>query len=113
MIKVYTLESLLKKYGIDSNKVLNKNNNILKYGEYQDIDRTLNYLLNELHINTKNIEKSPSIMYYDVNNIKENYDFLVKSKINIINIETTLHILSTNPKDLKDTYNYILNNYGI
>ena len=113
MIGAYTLESLLKKYGIDSNKVLNKNNNILEYGEYQDIDRTLNYLVNELHINVKNIEKSPSIMYYAVNNIKENYEFLLKSKINISNIETTLHILSTNPKDLKDTYNYILNNYGI
>ena len=62
MIGAYTLESLLKKYGIDSNKVLNKNNNILEYGEYQDIDRTLNYLVNELHINVKNIEKSPSIM---------------------------------------------------
>ena len=113
MIEAYTLESLLKKYGIDTNKVLNKNNNILEYGEYQDIDRTLNYLVNELHIKARNIEKSPSIMYYAVNNIKENYDFLVKSKINISNIETTLHILSTNPKDLKDTYNYILNNYGI
>ena len=113
MIEAYTLESLLKKYGIDTNKVLNKNNNILEYGEYQDIDRTLNYLVNELHIKARNIEKSPSIMYYAVNNIKENYDFLVKTKINISNIETTLHILSTNPKDLKDTYNYILNNYGI
>ena len=113
MIEAYTLESLLKKYGIDTNKVLNKNNNILEYGEYQDIDRTLNYLVNELHIKARNIEKSPSIMYYAVNNIKENYNFLVKSKINISNIETTLHILSTNPKDLKDTYNYILNNYGI
>ena len=30
MIGAYTLESLLKKYGIDSNKVLNKNNNILE-----------------------------------------------------------------------------------
>jgi hypothetical protein len=56
MIEAYTLESLLKKYGIDATKVINKNNNILEYGEYQDIDKTLNYLVKELHINARNIE---------------------------------------------------------
>ncbi len=113
MIEAYTLESLLKKYDIDATKVINKNNNILEYGEYQDIDRTLNYLVKELHISDRNIEKCPSIMYMAVNNIKENYEFLITTKINTGNIETTLHILSTNPKDLKETYNYVLNNYGI
>ena len=113
MIEAYTLESLLKKYGIDATKVINKNNNILEYGEYQDIDKTLNYLVKELHINARNIEKCPSIMYMAVNNIKENYEFLITTKINTGNIETTLHILNTNPKDLKETYNYVLNNYGI
>ena len=113
MIEAYTLESLLKKYGIDATKVINKNNNILEYGEYQDIDKILNYLVKELHINARNIEKCPSIMYMAVNNIKENYEFLITTKINTGNIETTLHILNTNPKDLKETYNYVLNNYGI
>lgn len=113
MIEAYTLESLLKKYGIDATKVINKNNNILEYGEYQDIDKTLNYLVKELHINARNIEKCPSIMYMAVNNIKENYEFLITTKINTGNIETTLHILNTNPKNLKETYNYVLNNYGI
>ena len=113
MIEAYTLESLLKKYGIDATKVINKNNNILEYGEYQDIDKTLNYLVKELHISARNIEKCPSIMYMAVNNIKENYEFLITTKINISNIETTLHILSTNPKNLKETYSYVLNNYGI
>ena len=113
MIEAYTLESLLKKYGIDTTKVINKNNNILEYGEYQDIDKTLNYLVKELHISARNIEKCPSIMYMAVNNIKENYEFLITTKINISNIETTLHILSTNPKNLKETYSYVLNNYGI
>ena len=105
MIEAYTLESLLKKYGIDATKVINKNNNILEYGEYQDIDKTLNYLVKELHINARNIEKCPSIMYKAVNNIKENYEFLITTKINTGNIETTLHILNTNPKNLKETYN--------
>ena len=113
MIEAYTLESLLKKYGIDATKVINKNNNILEYGEYQDIDKTLNYLVKELHISARNIEKCPSIMYMAVNNIKENYEFLITTKINTGNIETTLHILNTNPQNLKETYNYVLNNYGI
>ena len=52
-------------------------------------------------------------MYKAVNNIKENYEFLITTKINTGNIETTLHILNTNPKNLKETYNYVLNNYGI
>ena len=113
MIEAYTLESLLKKYGIDATKVINKNNNILEYGEYQDIDKTLNYLVKELHISARNIEKCPSIMYMAVNNIKENYEFLITTKINTGNIETTLHILNTNPQNLKETYSYVLNNYGI
>ena len=113
MIEAYTLESLLKKYGIDATKVINKNNNILEYGEYQDIDKTLNYLVKELHISARNIEKCPSIMFMAVNNIKENYEFLITTKINTGNIETTLHILNTNPQNLKETYSYVLNNYGI
>lgn len=113
MIEAYTLESLLKKYGIDATKVINKNNNILEYGKYQDIDKTLNYLVKELHISARNIEKCPSIMYMAVNNIKENYEFLITTKINTGNIETTLHILNTNPQNLKETYSYVLNNYGI
>ena len=113
MIEAYILDTLLKKYGIDATKVINKNNNILEYGEYQDIDRTLNYLVKELHISARNIEKCPSVMYKAVNNIKENYEFLITTKINTGNIETTLHILNTNPKNLKETYSYVLNNYGI
>lgn len=32
MIEVYRLEDLLKKYGIDTNKILSKNNKILDRG---------------------------------------------------------------------------------
>ena len=112
MIEAYELESLLKKYGIDASKVLSKNDTILERGEYQDIDKTLNYLVNELGISPRNIEKCPSIMYYAVDNIRENYDFLIKAKVNISSIETTLHILNTEPNILKETYYYVLDNYG-
>ena len=112
MIEAYELESLLKKYGIDASKVLSKNDTILDCGEYQDIDRTLNYLINELGISPRNIEKCPSIMYYAVDNIRENYDFLIKAKVNISSIETTLHILCADSKKLKETYYYVCDNYG-
>ncbi len=112
MIEVYRLEDLLKKYGIDTNKILSKNNKILDRGEYQDIDRTLDYLINKVGISPRNIEKCPSIMYYAVDNIRENYEFLIRAGINISSIETTLHILNTEHKALQESYYYILNNYG-
>ena len=112
MIEIYELKSLLKKYGIDASKVVSKNDTILERGEYQDIDRTLNYLVNELGINPRNIEKCPSVMYHAVDNIRGNYEFLIKQGVNISSIETALHILNTEPNILKETYYYVLDNYG-
>ena len=112
MIEAYELESLLKKYGIDASKVLSKNDTILDRGKYQDIDKTLNYLINELGINPRNIEKCPSIMYYGGDNIRGNYEFLIKQGVNISSIETTLHILCADPQKLKETYYYVYDNYG-
>ena len=113
MIEKYTLDSLLKNYDIDTKKVLEKSNSILEYGKYHDIDKTLNYLINELHISAKNIEKCPSVMYENADNIRKNLEFLAATKIRVSSIETSLHILSTNPAILKETYTYILKNYGI
>ena len=105
MIEAYTLESLLKKYGIDATKVINKNNNILEYGEYQDIDKTLNYLVKELHINARNIEKCPSIMYKAVNNIKENYNILMSKENELYNGVTALNDGSRMLKEGIEKYN--------
>lgn len=113
MNEIYKLDDLLKKYGIDTSKVLSKSDIILDCDKYQRIDRTLNYLINELGISPRNIERCPSIVYYTVDNIKENYDFLVKENVNINNAITTLHILNTNPMELKETYYYVRDNYGI
>ena len=73
----------------------------------------LNYLINELEVGTYNIEKCPSIMYLNVEAIKENVIFLQTKGIKFYNVETCLHVLSTNPYDLKETYKYVLENYGI
>lgn len=113
MIGIYTLSELLKQYGIDVDKIIANNDNILNYGKYNDIKSTLDYLINELKISPRNIEKCPSIMYSNFEFIKINYEFLVSCHITITNVETCLNVLNSNPIDLKNTYNYVLNNYGI
>ena len=81
VIGQYLLTDLLAKYNIDASKVIKKNSNILEYGEYVAIDKTLNYLINELEVGSYNIEKCPSIMYFNVDAIKENVTFLQTRKI--------------------------------
>ena len=113
MVGEYTLKILCDKYNISIENVINKNNNILTYGEYLDIDKTLNYLINELKVSKKNIEKCPSILYRNVDAIKKNIDYLKQQNVSFSSIESCLHILSTEPINLKDTYKYIEENYGI
>ena len=113
MIGSYELDELLSKYGVDASKVVSKNDNVLTYGEYQEIKNVLEFLVCECGISARNIEKCPSILSYNTQNIRENYKFLKNSNVNLSNVETTLHVLYTNPNDLKETYKYILENYGI
>ena len=113
MIGQYTLKMLCEKYGISSDKLVNKNNNILTNGEYQDIDSTLDYLVNILKISSNNIEKCPSILYRNVNNIRENVDFIRNCNIHFSNIESCLHVLNSEPFELKMTYEYVKENYGL
>ena len=113
MIGEYTLKILCDKYNISSDKIVNKNNNILTQGEYIDIDKTLNYLINKLNISASNIEKCPSILYKNVAEIEKNVSFLKQQKISFSSIENCLHVLSTNSEDLVETYKYIEENYGV
>ena len=113
MIGQYTLKMLCEKYRISSDKLVNKNNNILTNGEYQDIDSTLDYLVNILKISSNNIEKCPSILYRNVKNIRENVDFIRNCNIHFSNIESCLHVLNSEPFELKMTYEYVKENYGL
>ncbi len=113
MIGEYTLKILCDKYNISSDKIVNKNNNILTQGEYVDIDKTLDYLINKLNISASNIEKCPSILYRNVIEIEKNVSFLKQQKIFFSSVENCLHVLSTNSEDLVETYKYIEENYGV
>ena len=57
MIGEITLEALCNQYGIDSSKVIRNNQNVLDFGEYLEIKKVLDYLVKELGISTKNLEK--------------------------------------------------------
>ena len=113
MIEEYSLKLLCDKYGVSKENIVNKNNNILSKGEYEDIDKTLDYLINELKVSRVNIEKCPSILYRNVNAIKDNIDFLKQNNVSFSTIESCLHVLSSEPNDLKDTYDYVEENYGV
>ena len=112
MIEEYSLKLLCDKYGVSKENIVNKNNNILSKGEYEDIDKTLDYLINELKVSRANIEKCPSILYRNVDAIKDNIDFLKQKNLVFSSIESCLHVLSSEPDSLKDTYDYVEENYG-
>ena len=112
MIEEYSLKLLCDKYGVSKENIVNKNNNILSEGEYEDIDKTLDYLINELKVSKTNIEKCPSILYRNVNAIKDNIDFLKQKNLSFSTIESCLHVLSSEPDSLKDMYDYVEENYG-
>ena len=113
MIEEYSLKLLCDKYGVSKENIVNKNNNVLTYGEYEDIDKTLDYLINELKVSRANIEKCPSILYRNVDAIKDNIDFLKQKDVSFSSIESCLHVLSSEPDSLKNTYNYVEENYGV
>lgn len=104
---------LCEKYGIDATKIVKKNNNVLDLGEYSRIDYVLDYLVNELKIDARNIEKCPSILYRNVFQIKKNVIFLKSKEISFSDIETCLHVLTAEADELKNTYNYVLEKYGL
>ena len=114
MIKDIELEEICKEYGIDYEKLIGKNENILQYGNYNEIRNILEFLIKEINIGAKNIEKSPSILYRSTRkNVQSNWNFLEEHKITISNVENCLHVLSTEYEQLEETYKYIMENYGV
>ena len=79
MIGEDKLKEICNQYGIDYEKLVKNNSNVLRYGEYGEICDILNYLRNELDIAPKNIEKCPSILCFGSNNIKKNWEIVLWS----------------------------------
>ena len=55
MIGYYSLEILCNKYNLSKEKLVNKNNNILSFGEFNEIDKALDFLINTMSITPNNI----------------------------------------------------------
>ena len=114
MINRIQFEEICNKYGLDSKKLIKNNENVLEKADYSGICYVLDFLRDTLKVSPNNIEKCPSILYLKIEAIKENWKFLNEKKINTRDVETCLHILSTDPEQLKKTYEYVSdeNRYG-
>ena len=114
MVNRKQFEEICNKYGLDSKKLIKNNENVLEKADYNSICYVLDFLRDTLKVSPNNIEKCPSILYLKIEAIKENWKFLNEKKINTRDVETCLHILSTDPEQLKKTYEYVSdeNRYG-
>ena len=114
MVNRKQFEEICNKYGLDSKKLIKNNENVLEKTDYNSICYVLDFLRDTLKVTPNNIEKCPSILYLKIEAIKENWKFLNEKKINTRDVETCLHILSTDPEQLKKTYEYVSaeNRYG-
>ena len=114
MVNREQFEEICNKYGLDSKKLIKNNENVLEKADYNSICYVLEFLRDTLKVTPNNIEKCPSILYLKIEAIKENWKFLNEKKINTRDIETCLHILSTDPEQLNKTYEYVSdeNRYG-
>ena len=104
---IYIPKEVLK--NIDDYKI----DKIVSYGRYSVVEDILSYLRDDLSISATRIEKCPSILYRNVNNIRENFNFIRNCNIHFSNIESCLHVLSSEPFELKMTYEYVKENYGL
>lgn len=104
------IDEELDKYKLKFNR--KKRKKIEESANYEELGKILNFLINNLHISKRSIEKCPSILYRKKSSIRNNYLFLEDKKIYNYNVETCLHILSVNEKDLVDTYNYVEKEFG-
>ncbi|MBQ3415375.1 MAG: hypothetical protein IJH39_08545, partial [Clostridia bacterium] len=113
MISEQKLKGICEEYNINFENLIKTNQNILELGNYAEIRKVLDYLRDNLKINPSNIEKCSSILYRNVFNIERNYKFLKEKNIHIKNVESCLHVLSNEPEELKETFEYVKENYGI
>ena len=114
MVNRKQFEEICNRYGLDSKKLIKNNENVLEKADYNSICYVLDFLRDTLKVTPNNIEKCPSILYLKIEAIKENWNFLNEKKINTRDVETCLHILSTDPEQLNKTYEYVSdeNRYG-
>ena len=114
MIDSNDLILVLNDYGIDGEKLIKNNPNVLAYADKNNVIRILDFL-NEIGIKARNIEKCPSILYMKTDfEIKKVWDYLVnETELKKIDVDSCLHILNSNLDEVKKIYDYIVSKFGI
>lgn len=103
----YDLVKLFLKYHIDYENL----KEITITNDINNLEEILRYLINEKKISPKNLAKSPSIFNTKSITIKDNFSFLEEVNLKKA-LSNCLHVLNTNNDKLKETYYYVLENYG-
>lgn len=112
--KEVSLSKFLKDYGIDYSAIDSEAKESLeKEGDLLKMTKALEFLIHVVGVPPKRIEKCPSVLYLNPNCIKSNYEELINRGINKEKIIGCLHILSSEPGIIRDTYDYVSNNYGV
>ena len=107
MIGELRLFELLNRYGVNPKNILDlKKDKVLSYGEYKSIEYVLEYLRTYLSIKARRIELCPSILYFGVENIKANYEFLESQGFNVLKLNNCFHILSCDTLRLRESFSY-------
>ena len=73
------IDEELDKYKLKFNR--KKRKKIEESANYEELGKILNFLINNLHISKRSIEKCPSILYRKKSSIRNNYLFLEDKKI--------------------------------
>ena len=99
MVNREQFEEICNKYGLDSKKLIKNNENVLEKTDYNSICYVLDFLRDTLKVSPNNIEKCPSIFYFRVDTIEENWNFLNEKKINRTNNYNFKSISRKNTRD--------------
>ena len=111
---VKSVSQLLGNYGIDYNGLdIDQRENLELQGDPDKMTKALEFLVNILGVPTKKIEKCPSVLYLNTGSLKRNYEELISKGINREKIVGCLHILSSEPGVITNTYDYIFEHYGV
>lgn len=112
--KEVSLSKFLKDHGVDYSSIdTEAQESLEKEGDLLKMTKALEFLIHVVGVPPKRIEKCPSVLYLNPNCIKSNYEELINRGINKEKIIGCLHILSSEPGVIRETYDYVSNNYGV
>lgn len=111
---VKSVSQLLEEYGINYRVFDSEQKDALEVNADQDkMTKALEFLVNVVGVSPKRIEKCPSVLYLNTGSLKRNYNDLISKGINREKIIGCLHILSSEPGVINDTYDYVSKKYGV